>query len=72
MWVTVGEQPVRNREAAGYSIRWIDKLQAMAEEWPGWRSQAEKDHVYHQFDEAREVYRQFIAEANRMSNSSRR
>ena len=35
----------------------------MAEEWPDWRSQAEKDHVYGQFDSARDVYRQLKAEA---------
>ena len=35
----------------------------MAEEWPGWRSQKEKDHVYAQFEEAREIYRKFAGEA---------
>lgn len=57
VWVTVDSAPVRSARAADYALRWIDKLQAMAEEWPGWRSQAEKDHVYAQFDEARDVYR---------------
>jgi len=56
-WVMVGDAPVRSREAAAYALRWIDKLQQMAEEWPGWRSQQEKDHVYAQFEEARQVYR---------------
>jgi hypothetical protein len=32
-------------------------LQELAEAWPDWRSEAEKDHVYGQFDAAREVYR---------------
>ena len=63
VWVTVGGRPVRNRAAAEYCLRWIDKLQQMAEAWPGWRSQKEKDHVYAQFDEARAVYRRFLAEA---------
>ncbi len=57
VWVTVGDQPVRSRAAADYSIRRIDKLQQMAEEWPGWRSQKEKDHVFAQFEEARRIYR---------------
>ena len=57
-WVTLGEAPVRSREAALYALRWIDKLQQMADEWPGWRSQKEKDHVYEQFEEARQIYRQ--------------
>ena len=57
-WVTVGGAPVRSREASEYSLRWIDKLQQMADEWPGWRSQNEKDHVYAQFEKARQIYRQ--------------
>ncbi|MFC4312500.1 CehA/McbA family metallohydrolase [Steroidobacter flavus] len=63
VWVTVGDQPVRNAAAADYCLKWIDKLQQMAEAWPGWRSQREKDHVYAQFDEARAVYRKFRDEA---------
>ncbi|HEY0685733.1 MAG TPA: CehA/McbA family metallohydrolase [Steroidobacter sp.] len=63
VWVTVGDQPVRNAAAAAYCLRWIDKLQQMAEAWPGWRSQREKEHVFAQFDEARAVYRKFRDEA---------
>ena len=63
VWVTVGDRPVRNAAAAAYCLKWIDKLQQMAEAWPGWRSQKEKDHVYAQFDEARGIYRRFLAEA---------
>ena len=63
VWLEVGGQPVRSAEAAEYAIRWIDKLQDMAEDWPGWRSQREKDHVYAQFEEARQIYRRRGAEA---------
>jgi dipeptidyl aminopeptidase/acylaminoacyl peptidase len=63
VWITVGDQPVRDRAAGGYSLKWIDKLQQLAEAWPGWRSQQEKDYVYRQFDEARAVYRQRMSEA---------
>lgn len=63
VWVTVDGAPVRSADAADYAIRWIDRLQQMAEEWPHWRSQAEKDHVYAQFEEARAVYRRLGAEA---------
>ena len=63
VWVLVGDQPVRDRAAAEYSIQWIDKLQAMAEEWPGWRSEDERQHVFAQFEEARAKYREFAAEA---------
>lgn len=63
VWVIVDGAPVRSVESADYALRWIDRLQEMAEEWPDWRSQAEKDHVYAQFDEARDIYRARRAEA---------
>ena len=63
VWVTVGDRPVRSASAATYCLKWIDKLQQMAEAWPGWRSRKEKDHVYAQFDEARAVYRKFLQDA---------
>jgi hypothetical protein len=62
--VYVGDRPIRNRQSAEYFIRWIDKLEKMAEEWPGWRSPAEKRHVLAQFDQARNVYRKMGDEAN--------
>jgi hypothetical protein len=64
VWVTVGDQPVRNLEAAQYSIEWIDKLTAMAEAAPGWRSQWERDHVFGQFKQARAIYERFAQEAS--------
>ena len=63
VWVTVAGRPIRSAEAADYAIRWIDKLQTMAEEWPGWRSEREREHVFAQFEQAREVYRARGAEA---------
>ncbi|HSR50653.1 MAG TPA: CehA/McbA family metallohydrolase [Acidobacteriota bacterium] len=63
VWVLVGERPVRSAEDADYFIRWIDKLSAMAEEHPGWRSQKERNHVLAQFQEARQVYVQRKKEA---------
>jgi hypothetical protein len=63
VWVTVGNQPVRHRPSAEYALKWIDSLQKQAEAWPGWRSEREKAHVYKQFDEARAIYRKFLAEA---------
>ena len=61
--VYVGGQPIRNRASAEYFDRWVVKLRGMAEEWPWWRSQKEKDHVYAQFDEARRVHQKHAAEA---------
>jgi TolB protein len=63
VWVTVGDEPVRSAAAASYCLEWIDKLQQLAQAWPGWRSQKEQDHVYAQLDEARAVYRKFLQEA---------
>ena len=63
IWVTVGDRPVRSRASAEYSLRWIDKLQEMADAWPGWRSERERAHVFAQFEEAREIYRGLAAEA---------
>lgn len=60
--VYVGDQKIRNRASAEYFLRWIDKLQGMAEEWPWWRSQKERDHVFGQFEEARKVYRRLAQE----------
>lgn len=63
VWVSVGGHPVRNEAAARYSMAWIDKMTEMAEVAPGWRSQAERDHVFGQFREARAIYERFAAEA---------
>ena len=57
IWFQVGNQPIRNSESTNYALQWIDKLQELAEAWPGWRSETEKKHVYNQFEEARQVYR---------------
>ena len=57
IWFQVGTDPIHNPEAAEYGLRWIDNLQSQAEAWPGWRSEAEKAHVFGQFEQARDVYR---------------
>lgn len=63
IWVTVDGAPIRSSESAEYALSWIDKLQLMADQWPGWRSDEEKAHVYAQFDEARGIYRRLGSEA---------
>ena len=63
--VYVGDQKIRNRASAEYFITWIDKLRKMAEAWPGWRSQAEKDKVFAQFEQAKAVYAARASEAGR-------
>jgi hypothetical protein len=63
VWLEVDGQPIRNGASADYALRWIDKLQQMADAWPGWRAEKERAHVFAQFDEAREVYRRFVRES---------
>jgi hypothetical protein len=66
--VYVGDQKIRNAASAEYFVRWIDKLRTLAEAWPWWRSQAEKDHVYSQFQQAQDIYRGFLVEAGAARN----
>ncbi len=63
VWIAVDGQPHRSREGAEYGVRWIDRLEALARDWPDWRSDAEVAHVIAQFDEARHIYQQRGAEA---------
>ena len=60
--VYVGDQKIRSPESAQYFVRWIDQFRAMAEQWPSWRSQKERQHVFSQFEEARRVYQRLAAE----------
>ena len=64
IWVIVGEEPVRSSESADYFARWIEKLTAMAEAHPGWRTDREKAHVIGEFQEARRVYERLLVEAH--------
>jgi hypothetical protein len=61
--VYVGDGKIRDRGSAEYFIRWIDKLHTLADAWPWWRSDAEKQHVFAQFDEAKRIYERLAAEA---------
>jgi hypothetical protein len=63
--VYVGESKIRNRASAEYFIRWIDRLRQMADAWPWWRSEREKERVFAQLAEARRVYERLAAEAGR-------
>jgi hypothetical protein len=57
IWFQVGDEPIRNPQSVQYALDWIDKLQQLAEVWPGWRSEDERNHVFGQFEQARQVYR---------------
>ena len=65
IYVYVGDRPIRSAEDARYFITWIDAISRMAAAHPGWRSEKEKAHVLGQFREARRVFEQREAEANR-------
>jgi TolB protein len=60
--VYVGEEKIRNRESAEYFVRWIEKLKGMADAWPGWRSEQEREHVFSQFEQAKRIYERLAAE----------
>jgi len=57
VWFSVGDEPIRNPQSVDYALQWIDKLQDLADAWPGWRSESERAHVFAQFEQARDVYR---------------
>jgi hypothetical protein len=63
--VYLGEQKIRNAASAAYFLKWIEKLRGMTEDSSLWRSPAERQHVFAQFDRAAAVYRERQREANR-------
>jgi dipeptidyl aminopeptidase/acylaminoacyl peptidase len=65
IYVSVGNEPVRDKQSAEYFIRWIDKLTVLASSHPGWRSEKEKSHVLGQFRQARDVFVKLDQEAQR-------
>ena len=60
IWFSVDEKAIQNEEAVQYALEWIEKLEDLAAQWPGWRSEEERSHVFAQFEEARDVYRSTI------------
>ncbi|MDG0998241.1 MAG: CehA/McbA family metallohydrolase [Gammaproteobacteria bacterium] len=60
IWFSVEEKAIQNEEAVEYALEWIEKLEDLAAQWPGWRSEEERSHVFAQFEEARDVYRSTI------------
>jgi TolB protein len=61
--VYAGDRKIRDRQSAEYFMKWIDILTDQTKEWPWWRSEAEKAHVFSQYQEARRVYERLAAEA---------
>ena len=63
VYVHCGDRPIRSKQDAEYFIRWIDNITRQAEDHRGWRSEAERKHVFAQFTEARAVFEQRAREA---------
>jgi hypothetical protein len=63
--VYLGQQKIRNAASAAYFLKWIEKLRGMTENLSLWRSPAERQHVFAQFDRAAAIYRERQREANR-------
>jgi hypothetical protein len=60
IWFSVDGNAIQNEEAVQYALKWIEKLEDLAAQWPGWRSEQERSHVFAQFEKARDVYRSTI------------
>ena len=60
IWFSVDGNAIQNEGAVQYALGWIEKLEDLAAQWPGWRSEQERSHVFAQFEKAREVYRSTI------------
>jgi TolB protein len=63
IYVTVGDEPVRNAEDAAYFVRWIDRVAAAASTHGGWNDAREKDEVLARVAKAKAVFAQRQKEA---------
>ncbi len=61
--VPPGRMVVEAVKGFEYFTKWIDILTDQTKGWPWWRSEAEKAHVFSQYQEARRVYEQLAKEA---------
>ena len=61
--VYVGNGKIRNAESAAYFLKWIEKLRAMTSKPDLWRSPAEQQHVFAQFQRASAIYEERRREA---------
>lgn len=61
--VYVGQEKIRDRQSAEYFQRWIDKLSDLTRQWPWWHSDAQRKHVFEQYEAARQIYQRLAAEA---------
>ena len=58
IYVTVGGKPIRSPESANWFIRWIERLEQLAEAHSGWNTSEERAEVLRHLADAKEVFRQ--------------
>ena len=61
--VYVGDGKIRSAASADYFLQWIEKLRGMTGDLSLWRTEAERAHVFAQFDRAAAIYRERKQEA---------
>ena len=64
IYVQMGDEPVRSREDAQFFVKWIDRIEAAAREHAEWNTAAEKAASLKLISQARDVFRERVAEAN--------
>lgn len=65
VYVQMGDDVRRSRDAARYFLRWIDRVQAAAEQNPHYRTPSERDAVLQDLERARAFYQAIVQEASR-------
>jgi len=68
VYVRVGNQPRRSREAATYFLRWLDRIQAATDRNPDYRTAAERSVVMADIGRARAFYEQCRSQTSRQEN----
>jgi TolB protein len=58
IYISVGGEPVRSAKDAAYFVAWIDRLSQAVNNYPDWRSAAEKQHVLKLLSDSRAIYAQ--------------
>jgi len=56
IYVSVGNEPVRSPQDAAYFVRWIDRLDSLAQASTAWNNEAERNATLGKFAEARKVF----------------
>ena len=60
LYIQIGEEPRRSRQAATYFLQWIDRLRAATEKDAQYRSASERDAVLRDLERARDFYARIL------------